>query len=64
MKPNSGQDLDALMRSEIHRLGILLGHSLTRQEGPQLFELVEKIRTLSKDNPSEVAKLLAHIDLD
>ena len=64
MTTNGGQDLDALMRSEIHRLGILLGQSLTRQEGPQLFELVEKIRLLSKDKPTEVAQLLAHIDLD
>ena len=64
MTLNGGQDSDALMRSEIHQLGILLGHSLTRQEGPQLFELVEKIRTLSKDKPNEVAQLLAHIDLD
>ena len=46
MTTNGGQDSDALMRSEIHRLGILLGQSLTRQEGPQLFELVEKIRLL------------------
>ena len=64
MTTNGGQDSDALMRSEIHRLGILLGHSLTRQEGPQLFELVEKIRNLSKDSPNEVAQLLARIDLD
>ncbi len=54
MKTNGGQDSDALMRSEIHQLGVLLGHSLTRQEGPQLFELVEKIRTLSKDKPKIV----------
>ncbi len=64
MTTNGEQDSDALMRSEIHRLGILLGHSLTRQEGPQLFELVEKIRNLSKDSPNEVAQLLARIDLD
>jgi phosphoenolpyruvate carboxylase len=64
MTINGEQDSDALMRSEIHRLGILLGQSLTRQEGPQLFELVEKIRLLSKDKPGEVAQLLAHIDLD
>jgi phosphoenolpyruvate carboxylase len=64
MTINGEQDSDALMRSEIHRLGILLGQSLTRQEGPQLFELVEKIRLLSKDKPTKVAQLLAHIDLD
>ena len=52
------------MRAEIHHLGILLGQSLTRQEGAGLYELVEKIRILSKDNPSEVAQILARIDLD
>ena len=64
MPENSANDSYALMRSEIHHLGILLGQSLTRQEGNQLFELVEKIRGLSKDNPSEVAQILGRIDLD
>ena len=58
MPENSSLDSYALMRSEIHHLGVLLGQSLSRQEGNQLFELVEKIRVLSKDNPSEVAQLL------
>ena len=64
MPTNNAQDSSAEMRTEIHHLGILLGQSLTRQEGPQLFELVEKIRNLSKDKPNEVAELLAHIDLE
>ncbi|MFM8212777.1 MAG: phosphoenolpyruvate carboxylase, partial [Actinomycetes bacterium] len=64
MPENSSQDSYALMRSEIHHLGVLLGQSLTRQEGNQLFELVEKIRGLSKDNPLEVAQILGRIDLD
>jgi phosphoenolpyruvate carboxylase len=64
MTINAERDTDVLMRSEIHRLGVLLGQSLTRQEGPQLFELVEKIRLLSKDNPQEVTQILARIDLD
>ena len=64
MSQNSIQDSAAQMRAEIHHLGILLGQSLTRQEGAGLYELVEKIRILSKDNPSEVAQILARIDLD
>ena len=43
-----GETRDAAMRADIHLLGDLLGHTLVRQHGAGLLELVERVRSLSK----------------
>ena len=65
-------DRDELLRSDIRRLGHQLGEALTRQHGPDLLELVEEVRSLTKKVRSEadeaaaedLDRLLADQDLD
>ena len=45
---------DASLRSDVRRLGDLLGESLVRQEGPAMLELVEKVRKAVRDNQEDV----------
>lgn len=47
-EPVSASERDLPLRREIDHLGRLLGDSLVRQRGPELLELVEKIRLESK----------------
>lgn len=42
-----------LLKTDIRRMGNQLGETLTRQHGPELLELVEKVRSLSKSARSE-----------
>jgi phosphoenolpyruvate carboxylase len=53
---------DALLRSDVRRLGDLLGQSLVRQEGPELLELVERVRKAVRENSED--SILANISDD
>ncbi|HSH22921.1 MAG TPA: phosphoenolpyruvate carboxylase [Acidimicrobiales bacterium] len=53
---------DAALRADIRFLGRLLGESLVRQQGPELVELVERVRAMTKtvrsaSSPTAAAEL-------
>jgi phosphoenolpyruvate carboxylase len=53
---------DAALRSDVRRLGDLLGQTLVRQEGPELLALVEKVRKAVRDG--EDVELLASLSIE
>jgi len=53
---------DASLRSDVRRLGDLLGQTLVRQEGPELFALVEEVRKSVRDGSS--AEVLANLSVE
>ncbi|CAN5872143.1 phosphoenolpyruvate carboxylase [soil metagenome] len=55
-------DDDQALRSDIRRLGDLLGRSLVRQVGPALLERVEEVRRLTRSDPGAAADLLREVD--
>ncbi|MFJ6571969.1 phosphoenolpyruvate carboxylase [Streptomyces sp. NPDC091292] len=55
---------NAALRADIRRLGDLLGETLVRQEGPELLELVEKVRRLTREDGEAAAELLGGTELE
>ncbi|MDT3397585.1 phosphoenolpyruvate carboxylase [Streptomyces sp. B1866] len=53
----------AALRADIRRLGDLLGATLVRQEGPELLDLVERVRRLTRTDGEAAAELLGRTDL-
>ena len=62
-------EADDALRADIRLLGTLLGETLVRQVGPDLLELVERVRGLSRQgrkegDADEMAAVLGSTDLD
>jgi len=61
---------DADLRADVRRVAALLGESLVRQQGQDALDLVEKVRTLTKESKEsgqdvgEVQELLAGLPID
>ncbi|MBK7623299.1 MAG: phosphoenolpyruvate carboxylase [Kineosporiaceae bacterium] len=63
MSTSTLPDTTAPLRSEINRLGQILGDTLARQHGPELLGLVEQVRQSARTDPQRTAQLLAEVDL-
>ena len=57
-------ETDLRLRSNIRLLGDLLGHTLVRQEGQGLLDLVEQVRALIREDPLAATQKLRELDLE
>ena len=57
-------ETDLRLRGNIRLLGDLLGHTLVRQEGQELLDLVEQVRALIREDPLAATQKLRELDLD
>ena len=51
------------LRAQIRQLGVLLGEALARHEGADLFDLVEEVRLLVREDQDAAANRLTSIDV-
>ena len=63
MSPLAALTAAPALRDDIRRLGDLLGEALIRQEGSATYEIVERIRALSRDDPDGAAELIDELPL-
>ena len=57
-------DQQSLLRRDIRALAELLGQTLIRQEGEELFGLVEHVRQRVRSNREATVEMLAELDGD
>ena len=59
----STDEQHAALRASVRQLGTLLGEALTRHEGPEVLELVEQVRALSREpDDGALHELLGGVD--
>lgn len=58
----SSDEQHAALRASVRQLTTLLGEAVSRHEGPELLELVERVRTLAREDDDELAALLGSVD--
>ena len=63
VSPAPSDAIPAELRADIRVLGTLLGETLVRQQGPELRDLVEQVRSLAREDGDAASTLLAELDV-